>query len=72
MTFAARRSRQSIEIAARDRRDAVETGKTGKTTKCQAIVTPMVNKSAGPDLCATQTPFEMMKEVEQKAGTGSN
>ena len=35
---------------------------------CQAIVTPMVNKSADPDLRATKTPFEVMKEVEQKAG----
>jgi hypothetical protein len=43
-------------------------GKTRKITKCQAIVTPMVNKSADPDLCATKTPFEMMKEVEQNTG----
>jgi hypothetical protein len=28
----------------------------------------MVNKSADADLCATKTPFEMTKEVEQKAG----
>jgi len=34
-----------------------------------AIVTRMVNKSAEADLRATKMLFDMMKEVEQKAGT---
>ena len=34
----------------------------------KAIVTQMVNKSAKADLRATKMLFDMMKEVEQKAG----
>jgi hypothetical protein len=31
----------------------------------------MVNKSAKADLCATKMLFDMVKEVEQKAGTAA-
>jgi hypothetical protein len=43
-------------------------GKRRKITKREAIVTQMVNKSAKADLRATKMLFDMMKEVEQKAG----
>ena len=43
-------------------------GKRRKITKHEAIVTQMVNKSAKADLRATKMLFDMMKEVEQKAG----
>jgi hypothetical protein len=43
-------------------------GKRRKITKRQAIVTQMVNESAGANLRATKMLFDMMKEVEQKAG----
>jgi hypothetical protein len=43
-------------------------GKRCKITKREAIVTQMVNKSAEADLRATKMLFDMMKEVEQKAG----
>jgi hypothetical protein len=46
-------------------------GKTRKITKCQAMVTQMVNKSADVDLRATKMPFDIMKEVEQKADTAT-
>jgi Family of unknown function (DUF5681) len=43
-------------------------GKRRKITKRQAIVTQMVNESAGANLRATKMLFDMLKEVEQKAG----
>jgi hypothetical protein len=43
-------------------------GKRRKITKRQAIITQMVNESAGANLRATKMLFDMMKEVEQKAG----
>jgi hypothetical protein len=46
-------------------------GKRRKITKREAIVTQMVNKSAEADLRATKMLFDMMKEVEQKAGTAA-
>jgi hypothetical protein len=46
-------------------------GKRRKITKRQAIVTQMVNESAGANLRATKMLFDMMKEVEQKAGTAA-
>jgi hypothetical protein len=42
-------------------------GKRRKITKREAIVTQMVNESAKANLRATKL-FDMMKEVEQKAG----
>src|SRR5271169_6559317 len=42
-----------------------------KITKREAIVTQMVNKSAKADLRATKMLFDMMKEVEQKAGAAA-
>ena len=44
-------------------------GHRRKITKREAIVTQMVNKSAEADLRATKMLFDMLKEVEQKAGT---
>jgi hypothetical protein len=46
-------------------------GHRRKITKREAIVTQMVNKSAKADLCATKMLFDMVKEVEQKAGTAA-
>src|SRR5271169_1744062 len=46
-------------------------GKRRKITKRQAIVTQMVNESAGANLRATKMLFDMMKEVEQKAGAAA-
>ena len=43
-------------------------GKRRKITKRQAIVTQMVNESASANLRATKMLFDMIKEVEQKAG----
>ena len=43
-------------------------GNTRKITKCQAIVTRMVNNFAKADLHATKMPFDITKKVEQKAG----
>jgi Family of unknown function (DUF5681) len=43
-------------------------GKRRKITKRQAIITQMVNESASANLRATKMLFDMMKEVEQKAG----
>ena len=43
-------------------------GKRRKITKREAIVTQMVNESAGANLRATKMLFDMIKEVEQKAG----
>jgi hypothetical protein len=45
-----------------DRRQAAQ------ITKREAIVTQMVNESAKANLRATKMLFDMMKEVEQKAG----
>ena len=39
------------------------------SSSVRSIVTQMVNKSAEADLRATKMLFDMMKEVEQKAGT---
>ena len=46
-------------------------GKRRKITKRQAIITQMVNESASVNLRATQMLFDMMKEVEQKAGAAA-
>ena len=46
-------------------------GKRRKITKREAIVTQMVNKSAKAELRATKMLFDMMKEVEQKAGAAA-
>jgi len=46
-------------------------GKRRKITKREAIVTQMVNKSADADLRATKMLFDLMKEVEEKAGTAA-
>jgi hypothetical protein len=46
-------------------------GKRRKITKREAIVTQMVNKSAKADLRATKMLYDMMKEVEQKAGAAA-
>src|SRR6516162_5802560 len=46
-------------------------GKRRKITKRQAIITQMVNESASANLRATQMLFDMMKEVEQKAGAAA-
>jgi Family of unknown function (DUF5681) len=46
-------------------------GHRRKITKREAIVTQMVNKSAKADLRATKMLFDMVKEVEQKAGTAA-
>ena len=46
-------------------------GKRRKITKRQAIVTQLVNESAGANLRATKMLFDMMKEVEQKAGAAA-
>src|SRR5215467_9792207 len=43
-------------------------GHRRKITKREAIVTQMVDKSAEADLRATKMLFDMLKEVEQKAG----
>ena len=45
--------------------------KRRKFTKRQAIATQMVNELAGANLRATKMLFDMMKEVEQKAGTAA-
>ena len=46
-------------------------GKRRKITKREAIVTQLVNESAGANLRATKMLFDMMKEVEQKAGAAA-
>jgi len=43
-------------------------GKRRKITKREAIITQMVNESASANLRATKMLFDMMQEVEQKAG----
>ena len=42
-----------------------------KITKREAIITQMVNKSAEADLRATKMLFDMLRDVEKKAGTGA-
>ena len=46
-------------------------GHRRKITKREAIVTQMVNKSTKADLRATKMLFDMIKEVEQKAGAAA-
>ena len=46
-------------------------GKWRKITMRQAIITQMVNESASANLRATKMLFDMMKEVEQKAGAAA-
>ena len=46
-------------------------GKRRKITKRQAIITQMVDESASVNLLATKMLFDMMKEVEQKAGAAA-
>src|SRR6516225_7334025 len=43
-------------------------GRRRRITKREAIVKQMVNESAGANLRATKMLFDMLKEVEQKAG----
>ena len=43
-------------------------GKRRKITKREAIIKQMVNESASANLRATKMLFDMMKEVEEKAG----
>ena len=44
-------------------------GKRRKITKREAIVAQLVNQSAGADLRATKMLIDMLKDIEQKAGT---
>ena len=46
-------------------------GHRRKITKREAIIKQMVDKSADADLRATKMLFDMLKEVEEKAGTVS-
>ena len=46
-------------------------GKRRKITKREAIIKQMVNESASANLRATKMLFDMMKEVEQKAGAAA-
>ena len=46
-------------------------GHRRKITKREAIIKQMVDKSADADLRATKMLFDMLKEVEEKAGTAS-
>jgi hypothetical protein len=46
-------------------------GRGRKVAKREAIVTQMVNKPASADLRMTKMLFDMMKDVEQKAGIAS-
>ena len=46
-------------------------GKRRRITKRQAIITQMVNESASANLRATKMLFDLMKEVEQKAGAAA-
>ena len=46
-------------------------GHRRKITKREAIIKQMVDKSAEADLRATKMLFDMLKEVEEKAGTAS-
>ena len=46
-------------------------GRRRKITKREAIVKQMVNESAGANLRATKMLFDMLKEVEQKAGAAA-
>ena len=43
-------------------------GERRKITKREAVVTQLVNKSAGADLRATKMLIDMLKDVEKKAG----
>jgi hypothetical protein len=47
-------------------------GRGRKVAKREAIVTQMVNKPANADLRMTKMLFDMMKDVEQKAGIASS
>jgi len=47
-------------------------GHRRKITKREAIIKQMVDKSADADLRATKMLFDMLKEVEEKAGTASS
>src|SRR5215469_1097848 len=47
-------------------------GHRRKITKREAIIEQMVDKSADADLRATKMLFDMLKEVEEKAGTASS
>ena len=46
-------------------------GKRRKITKREAIIKQMVNESASANLRATKMLFDLMKEVEHKAGTAA-
>ena len=43
-------------------------GERRKITKREAVVSQLVNKSAGADLRATKMLIDMLKDVEKKAG----
>src|SRR6266404_7558348 len=47
-------------------------GHRRKITKREAIVTQLVDKSASADLRATKMLIDMLKEVEEKAGTAAS
>ena len=65
---ATRRSSSLLIAALNEPVYATIDGKRRKITKRQAIITQMVNESASANLRATKMLFDMMKEVEQKAG----
>ena len=48
--------------------DAIRVHRSAQTTKREAVIAQLVNKSAGADLCATKMRIDMMKDVERKAG----
>jgi len=68
---AARRSSSLLIAALNEPVYATIDGKRRKITKRQAIITQMVNESASANLRATKMLFDMMKEVEQKAGAAA-
>ena len=50
----------------------VENGRRKKITKREALVTQLVNKSAGADLKATQIVLAMLEDVEARADGSSD
>ena len=68
---AARRSSSLLIATLNEPVYATIDGKRRKITKRQAIITQMVNESASVNLRATKMLFDMMKEVEQKAGAAA-
>src|SRR5438445_3199857 len=69
---AGKKSLPALLVAALDEPVTVTiNGKRRRITKREAIVTQMVDKSASADLRATKMLIDMLKEVEQKAGTAT-